>query len=223
MRTMVDVRCSECGTITQKPLSEITRQIAKGRHDFFCNLSCAATFTNKPRKSVVISKVCPNCGSTFESTTHNKAANFCSPSCASKGSFTARRLAGNAKGGRATGPKNLIPTDETLRLREAWKYERLTTLLNANKVEYQFESRLNNGHYVFDLLLYTFKIAVEFDGKDHLSPAQQALDAAKDTFAYHEGWTVQRIPVKSATVIPPETLYGILFYRDVFDNVHEGA
>ncbi len=194
------VPCRYCSSTVTKPLKEVTRSLKRGR-EFFCGISCAITFrNNKPQ----VTRVCGTCGSEFLSSTKVRAAVFCSRSCASKGSVTdARRASARTEGHKHSA--NLIPAQETLKRREAWKYADMETFLKG--VPHEFEYKL--GDQVFDLRLGE-SLLVEFDGAGHSSMRESSNDGMKDAMANLAGYKVVRIPVKSAAVIPFETVAGLV-------------
>jgi len=152
---------------------------------------------------VEVVKVCPYCEKPFVSTTHNKAASFCSHSCASSGSVTEARRLGNRKGG-LTSIGNLISPSETLKKREAWKYAALEKFLRERGDHFEFEYNL--GEYIFDLAFPTRKILVEFDGPDHHNETQRLLDAEKNRTAQESGFVMVRRSVSPVSVIDPHTI-----------------
>lgn len=199
------IRCEECGEESSKENREINRSKKLGRA-LYCGQRCAAIAGNRPRKSVEVVKVCPFCKKQFVSTTHNKAASFCSTSCASRGSVTETRRLGNRKGGFAS-VGNLISPSETLKKREAWKYAALEKFLRERGDDFEFEYNLDV--YIFDLAFPTRKILVEFDGPDHHNETQQLLDAEKNRIAQVNGFILVRRPVSSVSVIDPHTVRGL--------------
>lgn len=50
MAKRIDITCTECEVVFDKALSEYTRQLANGRVNFFCGLSCTNSFHNKHSK-----------------------------------------------------------------------------------------------------------------------------------------------------------------------------
>lgn len=43
---MVDIKCKYCNKIVKKPEKEINRQKRNGKNNFFCSLSCTASYGN---------------------------------------------------------------------------------------------------------------------------------------------------------------------------------
>ena len=157
---LVEISCAFCREKVDKPAGEVKRSRKRSR-PLFCSRSCSAKAANAPRKAVEITKACPTCGKTFRSSTHAKAATYCSRSCASKGSMSeSRRAAQRAGGKKAAG--NLLPLAEVLKRREAWKYVDLQEVLISSRRAFEFEYAV--GGYVFDLALLDEKVLVEFDG-----------------------------------------------------------
>lgn len=203
MPTMVVLTCTRCGKSFERRTGEVNRARQR-RTRIFCSLSCAAATGNAPKKAREIIKVCPYCSKRFRSSTHNKAASFCSRSCASRGSMTAERRHAQQSSGKAHA-SNLISPEESLRLREAWKYAIIEKVLSSRP--HEFEYRV--GTYIFDLALLDTKTLIEFDGEDHNGEPQKSLDRKKDQAAERAGFIVIRRPVVSATVIDPETIAGV--------------
>lgn len=189
------ITCAECSATLYLRLAEVKRQRKKGRVNFFCDLRCAGAFNNRKRRIRIVQLICVHCHYSFESTTHNKAAkSFCSRSCASAGSVTIYR--------RSKARENRLPPGATasgLRERESWKYVKVGRLLERRGLKCRFERQLRRGPYVYDLLLPTLKIAVEFDGPSHQSNSKS--DAIKDAYAARHGWKVIRVPVRANAVI----------------------
>ena len=155
---------------------------------------------------MLVEKICPHCKNKFTTLTGSKTATFCSRSCASAGSVTEKRRAAQSKGGIEQ-IKNLISPEETLRLREMWKYTQLKSFLEFCNEPFEFEFRL--GSYIFDLALPDKFIFVEFDGTYHYGK-QSKIDIEKDVFAESEGWKVVRKKVTNNTVIQPDVIFSIL-------------
>lgn len=93
-----------------------------------------------------------------------------------------------------------------MKIREAWKYELLRPMLENE--DHEFECEI--GGFVFDLVLYARKIAVEFDGPEHGIGKRAVTDEEKDRAAEAAGFIVVRRAVLPATVISPETMAGLL-------------
>lgn len=205
----VDLMCGWCGKSIKVLKGEYTRQVKKGRKFFFCNNSCAAKKINaeRPNRRILVKKICPHCKKKFTTRTGCKSATFCSRSCASAGSMTEKRRAAQRKGGKEK-IENLIPPEETLLLRESWKYKKLKSFLEFCNETFEFEYRLDN--YIYDLAFPKKSIFIEFDGICHNSKEQSETDKKKDLFANKSGWKVIRKKVLSNTVINPDILYPIL-------------
>jgi len=139
-----------------------------------------------------------------------KSTTFCSRSCASKGSMSEERREAQRRGGLEQ-VGNLISASETLRRREAWKYERLGKFLVLMGEDHVFEHPV--GNYVFDLALPDRRTLVEFDGSYHWGPGQQGLDGTKDAVAKEAGWVVVRVETTTNQVIEPDVLY--FLFEDV--------
>lgn len=205
----VDLMCGWCGKSIKVLKGEYTRQVKKGRKFFFCNNSCAAKKINaeRPNRRILVKKICPHCKKEFTTMTGCKSATFCSRSCASAGSMSEKRREAQRKGGKDK-TENLLTPEETLRLREAWKYTKLISFLEFCNETFVFEFRF--GDYIFDLALPNRFIFVEFDGIGHSSKEQSKTDTTKDMFAEQEGWKVIRKKVQSNTVISSSILHDIL-------------
>lgn len=205
---LIDMLCFYCGKNFKKEKSEIIRQTKKGRDKFFCTLSCGAKWHNGQREDLKreIDKTCSFCGRTFRTMTGAKSAEYCSRSCASKGSMNDSRREAQSRGGLAK-KSNLIDVSETLKRREKWKYVRIKSLLDYKRETYEFEYFFEK--YVFDLALTKRKIFIEYDGPYHLGP-QKNTDYEKDAVAKKAGWLVVRIPVKEEEIFSPDTLSSIL-------------
>ena len=199
------VTCEQCGSSVERPQKEVTRSLKLGRR-FFCNNSCGAIFSNAPRKAKEVLKVCLDCGKQFTCFDIAKAASFCSRSCASRNSqsLTPKRLKAARQSGASH--KDNLDIAKAMKRREAWKYVELEERLQG--YTHEFECKI--GNYIFDLVLPCSMVAVEFDGPDHRIAKQRAADAKKDTEAENIGYTVVRIEVKRATVIPSNVLDGIV-------------
>jgi very-short-patch-repair endonuclease len=204
----VDLVCGYCGNDFSISNGEYNRQTKNGRTVFYCGLSCAAKKRNaeRPDKRILIEKLCLHCNSPFSTFTGSKSADFCSRSCASAGSVTDKRRNAQRKSG-IEHCKNLIPIEDTLRLREMWKYKKLKSFLEFSNEKFEFEFII--GDYVFDLALPERMIFIEFDGIYH-NGKQLLIDADKDKFAQNNGWKVIRKKVQGNTVMDSDLLYDIL-------------
>lgn len=92
-----------------------------------------------------------------------------------------------------------------LKLREDWKYARLRKALGERPHEFEY----GLGGYVYDLALLDTHVLVEFDGPDHRSRAQRAVDRNKGRVARANGFTVVRRAVRPMAVIEPSALEGL--------------
>ena len=209
MIKVVDIVCAWCKQTAQKPKREIDRQRRNGKHEFFCSISCAAHAYNSKRKSVYIEKTCPVCQHKFTTKKNCKEATFCSRQCASKGSMTDyRRIKARVTFKRniekiASSSQPSQISAASLKSRESWKYVKLHRYLNVQKLRHEFEFNIENTSYVYDLALLDFKLAIEFDGREHNSTGVKQKDHQKDKAAEQAGWRVIRIKnVKRNSVIP---------------------
>jgi very-short-patch-repair endonuclease len=201
----IELRCANCGVLFKKPLKEFTRQTKRGRSKFFCSLSCAANKLNEKRKASLIIKICPVCNSKFDTLRNRKESTFCSRSCASKGSVTElRREVARRNGLTTNNLKNLISTEEALKIREDWKYVDLKEFLDKSNRYYSFEHKV--GNYIYDLALFDSRLLVEFDSPYHNGDKQKAIDKLKDLNAISSGWAIKRIPVRSNSKIKVKDL-----------------
>jgi very-short-patch-repair endonuclease len=97
--------------------------------------------------------------------------------------------------------ENLISPQETLKLREDWKYSALREALGPRPHEFEFKL----DSFIYDLALFDTKTLVEFDGPEHCGEVAKR-DKRKDAAARKSGWCVVRRKVKSAEIIHPEIL-----------------
>ena len=102
--------------------------------------------------------------------------------------------------------------EQTLKLREAWKYENIRNVLNSLNISHEFEYRLKGG-YIYDLALFDKKVFVEFDARYHDQEKQQSIDDEKDKFAQCYGWSVVRIKTPTNCVIDAASVENILTTR----------
>ncbi len=122
---------------------------------------------------------------------------YCSRSCASAGSVTDARRNAVRFGNIA----NLNSPAKMLKKRESWKYTQLESALSGVPHEFEYDF----GGYVYDLFLPEFDILVEFDDKYHCGK-QKITDHIKDVVAKLFGYSVVRVRVESASVIPASVL-----------------
>jgi very-short-patch-repair endonuclease len=120
--------------------------------------------------------------------------------------MTAERRAAQRLGGLQH-PANLLSPAETLRRREAWKYDLLRGRLERDGRKFEFEFEV--GGFVFDLALLDQRVLVEFDGAYHGGNAQREVDLAKDSAAKAHGYAIVRRTVVRSTVIDPVTIEGL--------------
>jgi very-short-patch-repair endonuclease len=198
----VEIQCDGCGAKVLKSASEFNRSKRLGRK-MFCSLSCTALTMNAPRKSKEIIMVCPGCGKTFITTTHNKAKRHCSRSCASSSSMSEERRSSQRLGGILQ-KGNLLTASETLKRREKWKYSAIRDVLVNNNRKFELEYKIEE--YVFDLALLDVRILVEFDGPYHFCETQKKLDQEKELTAKKYGFSVVRRKVIAAKIIDPITI-----------------
>lgn len=209
MRKTIEIECENCHKKVMKPLSEVKRNIRIGRR-LFCSLSCTAVAANSIKRSTPIEKTCPRCGTVFMSSTHKKAATYCSASCASLSSVTEKRRAGNRKGGYAS-LASISQEEKTRRVsmilksREQWKYSALKEFLGNRPHEFEYPI----GNCVFDLALFDTKVLIEFDGRYHNGSTQNSIDTEKAKVGEAAGFRVIHLKTKDQTVISPETIEGI--------------
>jgi very-short-patch-repair endonuclease len=207
----IDLKCSWCNSAFKINSSEYNRCIKRGQKFFFCSRSCCAKKREceQPDKKIEIEKTCPYCKKKFKTMTGAKSNTFCSRGCASAGSMSEDRRLAQSLGGKSTeSVENLIPVEETLKLREAWKYVKLKEFLEFQKECFEFEYRLED--YVFDLALIERKIFVEFDSVYHGSRDQIDIDTAKDVCAIKNGWKVIRKKTINNIVFDINILYDVL-------------
>lgn len=203
----IDVKCAQCSKIFPMRRAEWNRQWRKGRTSFFCGLSCAATHANASKIAPVLRKLCAFCGNEFITKGDRHEAEFCSRSCASKGSVTDFRRQRASESGTANAP-NLIKTEGVLAIRENWKYAEIREYLTRIGLKFQFEYRIED--HVFDLALLDRMLLVEFDGPEHRQGKRVERDLTKDAEAAKFGWRVVRIPVAAKTLVRPSVIYPVL-------------
>lgn len=109
----------------------------------------------------------------------------------------AQRLAGFAS------ILNLIPPEETLKIREGSKYTEIKTYLIRKRIDHEFEYRIDDA--IFDLAITSQRFLVEFDGPHHRSRAQLARDKIKNAIGRSHGWSIVRI-VTGTSNIPADVL-----------------
>ena len=96
-----------------------------------------------------------------------------------------------------------------LKKREAWKYADIKIYLDSNNISHEFEYAFNE-YYVYDLVLFDYRILVEFDGSGHNSRNMMCRDFEKDNAAEENGYDIVRIKVDDNLVIPAEQIAGML-------------
>lgn len=208
----IDVKCAQCSKIFPMRRAEWNRQWRKGRTSFFCGLSCAATHANASKIAPVLRKLCAFCGNEFITKGDRHEAEFCSRSCASKGSVTDFRRQRASESGVANvqyikeAPYRKV--EETLLKRENWKYAEIREYLTRIGLKFQFEYRIED--HVFDLALLDRMLLVEFDGPEHRHGKGVERDLTKDAEASKFGWRVVRIPVAAKTLVRPSVIYPVL-------------
>lgn len=176
----VELECAWCHRHFQASTAEIKRQQKRGRVIFFCGRSCSGSHSNHIRGnvSVEIMRRCPQCCKEFRSSSHSKAATFCSRSCASAGSVTTYRRTKAQEVGHINQEKLTIEgIAKGLRVREGWRYRNLEQYLQERSEPYQFEFPLDK--YVYDLALPNRGVLVEFDEVYHCSDQQRKTDIQK--------------------------------------------
>jgi very-short-patch-repair endonuclease len=195
--------CAWCKCEKEIPDKEYRRQIRRGRlpDRFFCGLSCGAKFSRRCQYEPLPDiRVCLYCGQEFRVVDNRLPNRFCSRSCASAGSVTDYRREKASQIGKTS--TNLISVDETLKRREAWKYEKIAEFLSKEQIIHEFEFFLDG--YVFDLAIPCLGILIEFDGIYHEWATQKEVDIKKERVAEAYGWRLFRIP--EAGVIDPSSL-----------------
>lgn len=202
----IDIKCKQCEAEFKILKKEYTRQLKRGRRFFFCSLRCGAVYANSFRISEVVSKKCAYCAREFVTKQDRHEADYCSRSCASKGSVTSHRREKACEIGRSSG--NLLTIEETLLKREYFKYALLELALIKRNVRHAFEYRIDDC--VFDLALLDKQLLVEFDGPDHRYMHGLLRDAKHDAVAVENGWKVLRVPVEIGQVVSDSILDGVL-------------
>jgi len=209
--TMIVETCRWCGEQFEMVKAERKRQIKNGATNFFCSRSCSSYYGNSLRGNLrrPITKVCPECGATFETMTGKGEATFCSRSCASRGSITPYRSRRAAEVGHAMMAAHRPEmTAAGLRKREWWRYKDLHAVLDAADVRHRFEYPLRAGirFYVYDLALLDRHVLIEFDGPYHNGEKQVEADALKERTAVNHGWRVLRIKVPTGAAVPADAI-----------------
>lgn len=211
---MIERECSWCRVKFYIQEKEYTRQIKKGRIEFFCSRSCAAYASNLRRfhKERFIEVKCEFCGKLFIANNNTKKQRFCCRSHASAGSITERRLKAARQVGKTSSNNfTIIDIANGLRKREAWKYKKLNEWLIKKNQSFEFEYVI--GNYVFDLALPDKKILIEFDGIYHSSANQVQIDSKKDNIAISEGWRVIRAYTTSGKEIEIEAIRNLSVFQ----------
>lgn len=204
-----EIICANCGKSHIIDLGEYNYQIRRGRKNFFCSGKCAAIFNNQKNKKLIIQKACEHCGVVFDcKSPYTKR--FCSRSCASAGSITDKRLAGNRKGGLNSSTSfNIFSAQHSLKHREAWKYVEIKQLLDTLHLEHEFEYIVDEK-YIFDLFISKWNLLIEFDGDYHLNAKQEEFDNDKSSCALNHGYELVRISTQNNVVISPASIYDII-------------
>lgn len=207
MKTVV-VKCFWCQKEVVKTTKEVKRSLTKGMR-LFCNNSCGAKWVNTGRKkAVTVIKPCEYCGKEFETRAFgSRVYRFCSRPCGSAGSVTDKRRESSRQAAKRG--INLLRVSDSLKKREAWKYEQLRGRLSG--IDHEFEYDL--GGFVFDLAFPIHKIVVEFDGPEHSRKTQKIADGVKTKAAESLGFTVIRKVVAKGEVIPSAILDDFLQVR----------
>jgi very-short-patch-repair endonuclease len=198
-----EITCVYCGTKAHKCTSEIKRQRAKGRSNFFCSRHCSELHHSENFRIDTVIKDCPVCGKKFNARTRKNGwtftATFCSRSCASKGSVTHYRR----KMARETGlqsveklskQEKLRRVAKGLRKREWYKYRSVHDVLNSLGFKHYFEHVISD--YVCDLYIPSKLLVIEFDGPYHNGETKKQ-DIKRDNNLNELGYTVARVPDKN--------------------------
>lgn len=74
------VSCAACGDLVEKRTADINRAKKKGRR-LFCGLECSGRGSANKRRLQHIVRPCEGCKEPFQTTTHSRAARFCSDPC----------------------------------------------------------------------------------------------------------------------------------------------
>lgn len=216
MSKKIEITCFLCGLKKEIELKEYNRRLREGATRFFCSGRCAVIVGNTEKSGgeivngiplPLVFNVMTHCEYCYqEFMTELSIKNyrrFCSPSCASKGSYilTDARKEGSRRGGK-NGPHTADQCAKTLKHREAWKYEKVKEKLESENIPYEFEKVI--GGRIFDLVLTDAMVCVEFDGPDHKYSIQKEIDDLKDTVADREGYEVIRVSVERNAIINPD-------------------
>ncbi len=87
-------------------------------------------------------------------------------------------------------------------------FERLNS--RGYKIPVEFEFNIEGTTFIYDLVIFPLKVAIEFDGPHHQTRQQRIYDAVKDAAAEAVGWRVVRIPTKVGEVIAYDLVHTIL-------------
>lgn len=201
---MIDVKCNVCGEVFSRRGAEVRRSLRLGRPQF-CGFKCSGIGNpkNVALRAPTITLTC-KCGKSFETTSRKRSAKHCSYACATRFNHTEARKEGQRKAGLAN-RGNLLGPCGALKLREAWKYVKLTKALV--KRDHEFEFAIEDA--IFDLVLKDTMTLVEFDGPDHGNELQKSRDVEKDMLAKLRGYKVVRRIVEAGSVIPISCLKGL--------------
>lgn len=197
----IRVTCPRCQCAVDRDAREVRRSAKLGR-PLFCGRRCSALAANASKRACPVERTCP-CGTTFVSTTKARAPEHCSRGCASRYSMNDARREAQRLGGLATCSANLPFPSETLKKREAWKYDEVAVAVGSRPHEFEYPL----GGYVFDLALLDVRTLVEFDGPSHRS--EQARDAVKDAVAREHGFTLVRRHVRPSAVVEASAVAGL--------------
>ncbi len=192
-----EITCEHCGEIGKKERGEIARSRRLGRK-MFCSQRCASYYFGALRKNKIVSLNCELCGVMFEAVDCARRRRFCSSSCASRGSMTAKRRNAMIESGR-NHTSNLMSAADTLKKREAWKYVKVKDLLDRRGCDYEFEVEI--GGRVFDLSIRNIDVLIEFDGTYHMKESQEKRDKEKNDIETDAGLKLFRIKTGDACVI----------------------
>lgn len=83
MTKMIELSCSNCNCVLQRPISQVNASIKRGDKNTFCSQKCTGEFLHKTRTEAL---VCEYCSKQFTRNIGTKRCKhiFCSQSCAAK-------------------------------------------------------------------------------------------------------------------------------------------
>jgi very-short-patch-repair endonuclease len=155
----------------------------------------AKTFASKP--STRVTKLCNNCGLTFEVGFQRRNQESCSRSCAMQLNWKDSSYRENVSSLLSEAAFRRHDAGEDFGWRTRGKFDCsypesiASRILEELHIEYVREFRINR--YFIDFALPDRKIAIEIDGKQHEQESRAQSDRKKDSLLIEQGWVVHRI------------------------------